>query len=348
MALICSALPYPPQTRRKLDALSSNSASRADVIEKLKAGRDALRYQLDLIESDLSALSSLTEPSSQADAIQPGETKESTLAEKVSKLRPRVGQLGWNDNLADSFQAIGDSPGNVSGNSWTNGFLLSPELFLTTAHSLAGSGNGWQWPTRRGRGLSPTELAELFNVRFSDELPNSNESKLSTGNSTTADTGTFIKLVTGITRFHKTEGELILLRLLQEPGREEEPLEELPPNSNYSANENDQLYLLPFAKADSAQPISLINSPTLQATDTYSIKERYMSFEINHSEKDTPQPGQRKWLSGTPIVNESGTLVAMYLAQEFSTNINYAIRVPENLNADKNLAENGSKIAEDA
>ena len=348
MALICSALPYPPQTRRKLDALRSNSASRADVIEKLKAGRDALRYQLDLIESDLSALSSLTAPSSQVDAIQPDETKEPTLPAKVSKLRPRVGQLGWNDNMADSFQAIGDSPGNVSGNSWTNGFLLSPELFLTTTHSLAGSGNGWQWPTRRGHSLSPAELAELFNVRFSDEPPNSNESKFPTGNSTTGDTRTFIKLVTGITRLNDTEGELILLRLLQESGSEEEPLEELQPNTKYSANENGQLYLLPFAKADSAQPITLINSPTLLATDTYSIKERYMRFEINHSEKDTPQPGQRKWLSGTPIVDGNGALVAMYLAQEFSTNINYAIRVPENFNADKNLTENGSKIAEDA
>jgi len=216
MALLFPALPYPPQTRRKLDALKGNTASTAEVIEKLKAGRDALRYQLDLIESDLAALSSLNESSSRGDTKQPEETKVQNFPTQFSTLRSRVGQLGWNEDMAESFLAIGDSPGNVSGKSWTNGLLLNNDLFLTTAHSLAGSGNGWQWPSRQGRGLPPQELAGLINVRLPDEELNDKGSKPSTGGSTNRHNITTTRLVTGMIKLHDTEGELILLRLLKQ------------------------------------------------------------------------------------------------------------------------------------
>ena len=335
MALLLSALPYPPQTRRKLDALRSNSASRADLIEKLRAGRDALRYQLDLIESDLSALSSLNESSSTDHAELSEETKEQTFPEQISKLRQRVGQLGWNEDMAASFQAIDDSPGNVSGKSWTNGFLLSTDLFLTTAHSLAGSGNGWQWPRRGGRDLLPSELAELFNVRLSDELLNDKGSGHSSSGSTNGYNRTITRLVTGMIKLHETEGELILLRLLKQQTNVqfsgETPSGEPPLIADQPVCKNKQLYLLPFAQTDAPQSIKLNNSATTPASESCSIKKQYIRFQFNHCREGNPPPGQRKWLSGSPIVDENGALVAMYLAQEFSTNINYAIRIPDSI-----------------
>jgi len=335
MALLFPALPYPPQTRRKLDALKGNTSSTTEVIEKLKAGRDALRYQLELIESDLAALSSLNESSSRGDTKRPEETKVQNFPTQFSTLRSRVGQLGWNEDMAESFLAIGDSPGNVSGKSWTNGLLLNNDLFLTTAHSLAGSGNGWQWPSRGGRGLLPSELAELFNVRLSDELLNNKGSRHSSSGGTNGYNRTSTRLVTGIIKLHETEGELILLRLLKQRTKskfsEETPAVEPLLITDQPPCENQQLYLLPFAQKDSPQPINLNHSSTTPVSETYSIKEQYIRFEFSHCYEGNPPPGQRKWLSGSPIVDKNGALVAMYLAQEFSTNINYAVRIPGNI-----------------
>ena len=50
--------------------------------------------------------------------------------------------------LNEMFSGPGDSPGDVSGERFGTGALISDELFLTAGHCFDQSGGGWERPRR--------------------------------------------------------------------------------------------------------------------------------------------------------------------------------------------------------
>ena len=105
------------------------------------------------------------------DDSQPVEQYDGTLGVTqafVSAHERPVGQLQWNDNLADIY----DNPGNVSGVRWCTGALISDNLFLTAGHCFDQSGGGWQRPRVNGSTdiISQAEIATNMHVNFNYQV----------------------------------------------------------------------------------------------------------------------------------------------------------------------------------
>ena len=105
------------------------------------------------------------------DESQPVEQYDGTLGPTLSFVQQHqspVGQLQWNDNLATSFA----NPGNVSGQRWCTGTLVSPNLFLTAGHCFDRSGGGWQRPLIDGTtDVIPSEqIATNMHVNFNFQV----------------------------------------------------------------------------------------------------------------------------------------------------------------------------------
>jgi len=96
---------------------------------------------------------------------QPVEQYDGTLGVTVEFVKTHqapVGRLQWNDNLGDIY----DDPGNVSGQPFCSGTLISKKLFLTAGHCFDQTGGGWQRPRINGTNsiIPPPEIATNMHV----------------------------------------------------------------------------------------------------------------------------------------------------------------------------------------
>ncbi|MDN5871437.1 MAG: RICIN domain-containing protein [Nitrococcus sp.] len=84
-----------------------------------------------------------------------------------------VGQLQWNDNLAEIY----NNPGNVAGVRWCTGALISDNLFLCAGHCFDQTGGGWTRPMIDGTNdvIPSSEIATNMHINFNYQVdPNGN------------------------------------------------------------------------------------------------------------------------------------------------------------------------------
>ncbi len=86
----------------------------------------------------------------------------------VANHQAAVGQLQWNDDLANIY----DNPGNVAGVRWCTGTLISEDLFLTAGHCFDQTGGGWQRPKIDGtfNVIPVEEIAANMHVNFNYQV----------------------------------------------------------------------------------------------------------------------------------------------------------------------------------
>ncbi|MEE9334909.1 MAG: trypsin-like peptidase domain-containing protein [Granulosicoccaceae bacterium] len=154
------ALPYPAQAQRDrqyLDASSENTKTKLH--DRLRQEHHDLQYRKELLEARMDAVSTW----------QPRpkvlHTKNANLPSlsALNSVQASIGQLCWGSDLANHYNKLGDSAGNISGVAWSNGVFLSDEYFLTAGHCFD-RGGGWQRPNHYGEVSSPNTIALLFNV----------------------------------------------------------------------------------------------------------------------------------------------------------------------------------------
>lgn len=150
--------PLFPLMPKVLEALRARAAERAAAEG---AGPVALDEYSALIESICGA----------TDDSQPVEQYDGTLGVTqafVNDHQRSVGQIQWNDNLA----AIYTNPGNVSGERWCSGTMITDDLFITAGHCFDQTGGGWQRPRINGTSniIPSTEIATNMHVNFNFQV----------------------------------------------------------------------------------------------------------------------------------------------------------------------------------
>ena len=101
------------------------------------------------------------------DDSQPVEQYDGTLGVSTAFVnanqRP-VGVLRWHSDLASKYT----NPGNVAGQRWCTGTLITNNLFLTAGHCFDQTGGGWQRPRVNGTTniIEPEEIALNMSVEF--------------------------------------------------------------------------------------------------------------------------------------------------------------------------------------
>lgn len=84
--------------------------------------------------------------------------------EFVDKHQKNVGQIQWKDKLKDKYS----NPGNVSGQRWASGILISNDMFLTAGHCFDPTPDGWTVPRIQNSNnpISPKEIARNMKINF--------------------------------------------------------------------------------------------------------------------------------------------------------------------------------------
>lgn len=90
--------------------------------------------------------------------------------EFVKEHHPSTGQIQWNDNLANIFNQPGDNAGDVNGERWCSGTLITDKLFLTAGHCFDIDSNGWRTPKKASQSVAPEQLASLMHVNFNYQI----------------------------------------------------------------------------------------------------------------------------------------------------------------------------------
>ncbi|MHA4131391.1 trypsin-like serine peptidase [Bacillus cereus] len=113
-----------------------------------------------------------------AEDFQDVERYDGTLGvtkEFVNAHQAPVGQIQWNDDLASKYT----HPGNVSGERWGSGTLISEDLFLTAGHCFSQNPDGWTVPRINGTNnpISSQEIAKNMRVNFNYQVDPSNTPK---------------------------------------------------------------------------------------------------------------------------------------------------------------------------
>ena len=89
----------------------------------------------------------------------------------VSAHEPAVAQIQWLTNVASRI-GPGAEPGNIEGQRWCSGTLISAKRFLTAGHCFDASDDaeGWITPKLNAKSLSPARLAPLMQVVFNYQV----------------------------------------------------------------------------------------------------------------------------------------------------------------------------------
>ena len=172
MASNRGSLPFPPKFVGLNLAPPPNPI---DHLKSLKARRDDAAKTLANIETEIDRLvheESLCGPSN----LQDVELYDGTLGVPnafVILHEPKIGQLQWLDDITARFAGAGDEPGNVSGQRWGSGGLISREHFITAGHCfdrLDDGPDGWVCPKQGGETVSSAEIATLMKVNFKYQI----------------------------------------------------------------------------------------------------------------------------------------------------------------------------------
>jgi V8-like Glu-specific endopeptidase len=119
--------------------------------------RTSSEFYTDMLESQCGA----TDDSEPVEQYQGdlGVTKAFVAAHQRS-----IGQLQWNDDLADNYT----SPGNVSDARWCSGTMIGPNQFLTAGHCFDREADGWRLPNVNGTSevIPSSEIATRMHVNF--------------------------------------------------------------------------------------------------------------------------------------------------------------------------------------
>ncbi len=134
-----NSLPFPPQGESP--ELEPSVETRDNLVQQ----REALMAQVEELDISITRVSSHETPCGHTDDSQDVEKYDGTLGvtkDFVNQFSPPVGQLQWQENLADLFSKEGESPGNVEGKRWCTGCLIEGDKFLTAGHCFDQTGGG--------------------------------------------------------------------------------------------------------------------------------------------------------------------------------------------------------------
>ncbi|TWU40041.1 hypothetical protein Q31b_33850 [Novipirellula aureliae] len=172
MASNRGSLPFPPKV------VGFSLAPPPNPIDQLKSlieRRDEAAKTLANIETEIDRLVS-EESICGPNDLQDVENYDGTLGVSqafVALHEPKIGQLQWLDDLASQFTAQGDNKGNVSGERWGSGGMISRDHFITAGHCfdrLDNGPDGWVCPKRGGQTVSSDEIAKLMRVNFKYQI----------------------------------------------------------------------------------------------------------------------------------------------------------------------------------
>lgn len=166
------ALPRPRPAEAFAMAMLESNASPGAMLTDMLGRRQAMARSLEIIDAQIErfAVESIC---GNADESQDVETYDGTLGitrNFVDRHEPPVGQLQWLDDLSERFSGAGNSPGNVAGERWGSGGMISDDLFITAGHCFDQSGGGWDRPVRNGTVIEPAEIAALMKINFNYQV----------------------------------------------------------------------------------------------------------------------------------------------------------------------------------